>query len=164
MEELDILNAFATPHGLAVSYASDHQDMDDEELLAFCGRDWREVDAVTLSKYCDAFYKFSPDRYRHFAPSVFLCLLRGYDCGRCQDIILGDLLRSPNTDLWSPRFISIWENFSHRQLSVIKDLVIFLFNDHRLFAEEWELERAVETIDLLKLMKSLRDEHGFDGN
>ena len=124
-------------------------DGDDEDALWFADRDWREISSKNWNDHYSACFRFTPEAYRYYLPSILSHVARNPEAALlAADALLGILDRSPNIDWWDQFLLDRLFGLKDEEYDAIKDWLLML-SGRRNFNED-TLTRAFETVDLLQ--------------
>lgn len=122
---------------------------DDEDVLWFAGRDWREITLQDWNGHSDAFFRFAPDAFRYYLQSI-LCLAakNPEENLLAADALVNCLDRTPNPEWWDQFLLDCLYGLRVDEYDAISSWIVML--SERKSYEEGSLTRAYRTIHLLR--------------
>lgn len=133
----------------AIAAASSPVTSEDEDALWFVGRDWRDVTLEDWRKYSDAYFRFTPDAFRYFLPSILRESAKDSGCSfLAADYLVNELDRSPDVNLWNASFLKRFFGLEPEEYSSLREWLLHMSASGSDFRED-ALTRAYETVELL---------------
>ena len=119
--------------------------------------DWCDLSGDVCEKCFDVFSLLSPDAFCYYLPGVIKASVEeGQPNLIVVSAIVSMLDRSANQEWWDDYFFQRWSLLSVDELSAVEEWVYWLASiDIKAYSDD-SLERAIDTLSALKLIKSTK--------
>jgi len=150
-----IKNAFswrARPQILVGSSKLTSSELETVEI--FNRLNWDQVNGDLLEKHFDVMTLISPEAFCYFLPGILKASVEEEE----PDLILATnivsmLDRTPNPDWWDEFFLARWPKLRIAECVVLQEWLFWLAEINVRSVSDDSLERALQTVELLKIRK-----------
>lgn len=145
------------PQVLAVSNALSSSEL--ATLDVFSCQSWRDINGDLWEKYFDVMTLLSPEAFCYFLPGILKASVEEEEPNLIVAVSIVEMLdRSPDPAWWDEFFLARWPNLSRSECLVLQEWLYWLAKFKRRSVSDDSLERAVQTVELLKEREDAKGE------
>lgn len=135
-----------------------HERMD---VMSFWGQPWPSLTGAQLEKHFEAVFWFTPEAFCYYLPGIFST---GIKENKPSLIVNGSLLnmldRSADPLSWDDFFSARWPCLTSSECEATQAWILWLASVQSNLYSEASLDRALDTLELLRRRASERSEGG----